>query len=687
MNPGHNDEFADAQLREDSRRNQAILDALPAQIAVVDQKGTLITVNKAWARFAATNGKPNPTHFDVGANFLDVVKSANSPYGEEKTSVYSGLRGVLDGAIPHFSLECHVHYQSEQQWFKLLASRITETSSEIVVSQMDITRQKQLEEQLRESDVENSKLAAIIEYADDAIISLTLQGIIIGWNQGAERLYGYAAEEMVGHSILILHPLEKHDEYKSLMHRAKTGERVIGFTTVRKRKDGVLIDVSLSVAGIEVQSGNVTGVSMISHDISKIKRLEEQFRQSQKMEALGTLAGGIAHDMNNLLTIGIGYSDMLIRRLSATDPMRELLAEIHTAGERGAALTRQLLAFSRKQVLEPKVVDLNDIVINTESMLRRLIGEDVVMKSDLGAALKSVRVDPGQIQQVLINLVVNARDAMPRGGRLEIKTANVTLDDSFCRANPDVKPGGYTMLTVTDSGTGMDEATKTHIFEPFFTTKELGMGTGLGMAVVHGIVTQSDGHIEIDSYIGRGTTIKVFLPQVNESISWKKPISKIRPLPTGNETLLLVEDDNAVRTIALHILRSCGYTLLEASNGFEAIKIVQKHVGPIDLVVSDVVMPHLSGRQLAERLEAIRPGLKILFVSGYTDDSVVRHGVIADDVAFLQKPFTPTMLAQKVREVLDDAKLHTPANLPPEPFDVVQEASEESFPASDSPAY
>jgi two-component system, cell cycle sensor histidine kinase and response regulator CckA len=510
----------------------------------------------------------------------------------------------------------------------------------------DITERKRAEEQ-------NATLAAIIEYADDAIVSLTLNGIVISWNHGAERLYGYSAEEMIGRPIILLHPPEKYEEYHSIMARAKRGDRVAAFDTVRRRKDGMSIPVSLSASAIEVQSGHVTGTTKISHDISKIKRLEEQFRQAQKMEAVGTLAGGVAHDFNNLLTVINGYSEILISRLGPDDPMQELLVEIHKAGERAVTLTRQLLAFSRQQILEPKVLDLNAVVTDTENMLRRLIGEDIILTTVLDPALQPVKVDPGQIEQVLMNLAVNARDAMPQGGRLNVETRNVILDEAYRQTRPAVRPGAYSMLAVTDAGTGMDEATKARIFEPFFTTKVSGKGTGLGLAVVHGVVNQSGGHIEVESELGRGTAFKVYFPQVKEALTSPKLGAGTRTMPTATETLLLVEDDDAVRAIAGHVLRSCGYTLLEANDGREAIRVAREHDGPIHLVVSDVVMPHLGGRLMAEGLEGVRPGLKMLFMSGYTDDAVIRHGILGDEVAFLQKPFTPTALAQKVREVLD----------------------------------
>jgi len=502
---------------------------------------------------------------------------------------------------------------------------------------------------------ESAALAAIIEYADDAIVSLTLNGIVTSWNQGAERLYGYTADEMIGHAIFVLHPPEKYDEYYGIMGRAHKGERVAAFDTLRLRKDGSLVPVSLSASAIEVQPGRVTGTTSVSHDISHIKGLEEQLRQAQKMEAVGRLAAGVAHDFNNLLTVISGYSEILISRLTPDDPVRVMVSEIHTAGQRAGTLTRQLLAFSRQQVLDPKVLDLNSVVANTESMLRRLIGEDVILTTVLDPALKPVKVDPGQIQQVLMNLAVNARDAMPQGGRLTVETCNATLDEAYCQTHPDVAPGPYSLLAFTDTGTGMDEETEARIFDPFFTTKDLGRGTGLGLAVVHGVVKQSGGHIEVYSELARGTAFKVYFPHAEGALaSTRRDAFEI--MPTGDETLLLVEDDDGVRALARHVLQSLGYNLLEASDGREALRLAQSHGGPIHLVVSDVVMPHLGGRELAEKLDGVRPGLRVLFLSGYTDDAVIRHGILEADVAFLQKPFTPSALAEKVRAVLNETR-------------------------------
>jgi PAS domain S-box-containing protein len=382
----------------------------------------------------------------------------------------------------------------------------------------------------------------------------------------------------------------------------------------------------------------------------------EQLRQSQKMEAVGQLAGGIAHDFNNLLTAITGYSELSLRRLQAEDPLHRNIQEIKKAGERAASLTRQLLAFSRKQVLQPKVLALNSIISDVEKMLRRLIGEDIELRTVLEPQLGSVKADPGQIEQVLLNLAVNARDAMPHGGKLTIETGNVYLDWEYAAQHIAVKPGHYVMVAVSDTGCGMDEKTQARIFEPFFTTKEAGKGTGLGLSTVYGIVKQSGGNIWVYSEVGQGTTFKVYLPRVDEGAEEYKRSAEPEEALQGTGVILLAEDEHMVRKLAREVLEMCGYKVLEAANGGDALLTCERHKEPIDLLVTDVIMPEMGGRELSSRLGQLRPEMKVLYMSGYTDNAIVHQGVLDEEANFIQKPFSPQTLASKVREVLGETK-------------------------------
>jgi len=384
-----------------------------------------------------------------------------------------------------------------------------------------------------------------------------------------------------------------------------------------------------------------------------LRQSEERLRQAQKMEAVGRLAGGVAHDFNNLLTVITSYSALLLEDLGLDDPKRDDVDQIRKAAEGAAALTRQLLAFSRQQVLQPKALDLKATVAGTEKLLKRLIGEDVRLTTFLAADLGVVKADPGQIEQIIINLAVNARDAMPTGGRLTIEASNVDMDEVYARGHAPARPGRYVLLALSDTGIGMDEQTKARIFEPFFTTKEPGKGTGLGLATVYGIVKQSGGFIWVYSELGHGTTFKVYLPRVDEPAEAAgAPTAAVEP-PRGTETVLVVEDAASVRMVTRQVLERYGYTVLEAPNGDTALHLAAKHHGPIHLLLTDVVMPGLSGRQLAEQLAQLRPDMKVLYASGYADRAIVHHGILESGIAYLPKPFTPETLGRRVRQVLD----------------------------------
>ena len=413
-------------------------------------------------------------------------------------------------------------------------------------------------------------------------------------------------------------------------------------------KDGRRVPVLLAVARLPDGTENIT----ITLDLTTQKRVEEQYRQAQKMEAMGRLAGGIAHDFNNVLSVILSYSDMILGDLRPDEPLRADIAEIKTAGLRATDLPRQLLAFSRQHGRETKVLNLNQSIAGMEKMLRRLLAADIELTLLPARGLWNVQADPGQIDQILMNLSVNAGDAMARGGKLTIETANVDLDEDYARAHHDVRAGSCVMLAVSDTGSGMDAQTQERMFEPFFTTKEKGKGTGLGLATVFGIVKQSGGHIWVYSEPGKGSTFKVYFPRVSGAAEVRTSDDPAPELEPGSGTVLLVDDDDQVRAVARNILRRNGYVVLEAQNGGEALLICEQYGAKIDLLLTDVVLPRMSGRQLAERLSPMRSQMKVLFMSGYTDDAIVQHGVLDSGVAYLQKPFTPSSLARRVRDVL-----------------------------------
>jgi PAS domain S-box-containing protein len=503
------------------------------------------------------------------------------------------------------------------------------------------------------------RIRLLLDSAVEAIYGIDLQGQCTFCNMACARFLGYAdPSRLIGKGMhaLIHHTRANGSPYPveecriNLAFRQGQGTHVDD--EVLWRADGTSFPAECWSNPIR-RDGQIVGAAVSFLDITDRKRLENQFHQAQKMEAVGQLAGGVAHDFNNLLTVINGYSDLLLQSLPPSDPSREFITEIHKAGERSAGLTRQLLAFSRQQILAPRVLDLNEVVTDTEKMLRRMIGEDMRLATKLEHGLWAVRADPGQVEQVLMNLAVNARDAMPRGGRMTIETRNVELDESYVWTHPDARPGPHVLLSVTDTGSGMPPEVKARLFEPFFTTKGPGQGTGLGLSTVYGIVRQSGGHIGVHSEIGVGTTFKVFLPRAEASAQGLKVHAGIRVPPRGKETILIAEDEDAVRALTRRVLVGCGYTVLEATDGANAVQIAAGHAGPIHLLITDVVMPGAGGRAVAEQLTEEHPGIRVLFMSGYTDDAVLRHGVLSERVNFLQKPFSPAALAFKVRHVLD----------------------------------
>ncbi|MGB3095798.1 MAG: PAS domain S-box protein [Candidatus Deferrimicrobiaceae bacterium] len=510
----------------------------------------------------------------------------------------------------------------------------------------DVTERKKSEETLL-------RLATAVEQSAEIILITDPSGAIEYVNPAFERITGYHRDEVLGKNPRLLKSgMQDHSFYEELWKTLTRGDVWSGVFQ-NLRKDGTLYEEEAVISPVRDASGEVINYVAVKRDVTNERRVEEQLRQAQKMEAVGRLAGGIAHDFNNLLTAITGYTDLLLMDLPEGELAHREVLEIRKAGDRAASLTRQLLAFSRRQVLQPKVLDLNQVVTDMEKLLRRLIGENIELVTSLSDDLGHVKADPGQIEQVIVNLAVNSRDAMPNGGRLILETSKMEIDESYANRHDPVLPGSYAILAVTDTGVGMDASTMARLFEPFFTTKEVGKGTGLGLATVYGIVKQSGGYVWAYSEVGRGTTFKVLLPGEEEVAELaEKEVAYLYP-SGGEETVLVVEDEKLVRDLVREILSQHRYKVLEASRGTEALEVSGRHKGPIHLLVSDVVMPGMTGPELARRLTALRPEMGVLFMSGYTDDAILHHGVLEHGAEFLQKPFKASALGAKVRKVLD----------------------------------
>ncbi|MBS1795085.1 MAG: PAS domain S-box protein [Acidobacteria bacterium] len=521
----------------------------------------------------------------------------------------------------------------------------------IVSNAFDITERKLTEAALRESEeryrilFDNNPLPMWVIDTE----TLAFQAV----NAAAVEHYGYSYEEFLGMTAADIRPPMAEAEFSDpadSLYRADLCKHI--------KKDGTIIDVEIT--SHELLFGGKCSRLILINDVTEqrwaeeaLRQSEEQLRQSQKLESVGRLAGGIAHDFNNMLTAINGYSDLILKSLAPDDPLRRNVEEIKKAGTRSAELTQQLLAFSRRQIMQAKVLDLNRVISDTIIMLQRLIGEDIQMITSLSPDVGLIEADPGQLSQVLLNLIVNARDAMPKGGSIVIETESLYIDDYYANHHINVKPGDYVMLAVSDTGIGMDEETRQQIFEPFFTTKEMGKGTGLGLSTVYGIVKQSGGNIWVYSEPGKGTTFKIYLPRVAAPPKPAENAAGKANLQRGSETILLVEDEETVRRLSREVLELCGYKVIEAENGIAALNLCEVYKGKIDLLMTDVVMPQMGGRELAETMSQIYPQIRVLFTSGYTDDAIFRHGIIDIGTNFIQKPFTFDALARKVRELFD----------------------------------
>jgi PAS domain S-box-containing protein len=632
-------------LRESEERFSSAFEFAPIGMTLVSLDGRLLKVNRTLC------GLLDYSEAELlNRTFFDVAQPA------ELEESRKNMRQLIAGESSLSQLEKHYHRKGGELITALLnVSLIRDARGEpdyFIAQIQDITERKRNEESLRllGSAVEQSTESIVIT---DAQIDLPGPRIIF-INPAYTKMTGYTAAEAIGKTPRILQGARTDKSVLSRLRKnLEDGEAFHG-EAVNYRKDGTEYDQEWQIAPIRNAAGIITNFVGVQRDITARKKLEGQLVQSQKMETVGKLAGGIAHEFNSILTAIIGQSELLLEDLPAGSPLTKNATEIIKASNRAATLTRQLLAYGRRQFLQPENLDLNQLISGMGGMLQNLIGAGVDAQIVPALDLREVKADAGQIEQVIVNLVMNARDAMPNGGKLTLETANVTVHAESVGRYPELKPGAYAMLAISDTGTGMSDAVKARLFEPFFTTKDVGQGTGLGLSTCYGIVKQSGGHISVYSELGRGTTFKIYLPQVEPPP--KIPVQRLDSpdLPRGTETILLVEDDPALRDMAAALLRRLGYAVLTAANGVEALSLKQQRdTGHVDLLLTDVVMPHMSGKELADRVRVLYPLTKILFTSAYTENAIIQQGVLDKGVALLQKPFTPSALAHKLREMLD----------------------------------
>jgi PAS domain S-box-containing protein len=652
-------ESANLQLQNQHAFLRQVLDINPGFICVKDQGGHFTLANQAVADA-------------YGVSVESLIGKSDADFGLPADQVERSRQDDLDvlssGREKIISEEAFTDAVGKVRWLQtvkwpLAAQR--EGQNQVLGVSVDITA---LREALQAVSVSEERFHQMISQVKDyALVMLDPDGLVVHWNDGAKRITGYAAEDILGRHFSCFYPVEDIQAVVPAKLLAKAIEQ--GSAEIERwhlKQDGSKFWAHVAITPVRDEAGQLIGFSELTRDLTAQQEseqdkalLEAQLRQAQKMEAVGRLAGGIAHDFNNLLTVISGFSEMLLASLKPKDPMQPAVEEIIKAADRASKLTQQLLAFSRKQVIQPIQLSLNDTVVNIEKMLRQLIGEDIWLESVLADDLALVKADRGQIDQVIMNLVVNARDAMPKGGRLFLRTENVVITPEQREPTGIVKPGRYVCLEVRDTGCGMDDATKARVFEPFFTTKEKGKGTGLGLATLYGIVKQSDGFVTVESELGRGASFRIYLPAVQAESQAKPETDGTHlikpPRITKQATILLVEDEIGIRQLFHELLVSCGYKVLTAPDGEEGFAVGNSYNGPIDLLVTDVVMPNLSGAEMAQRLLGKYPQLKVLYMSGHADDSIVHHGVLEPGIAFLSKPFKPQVLVDRVQQILTAA--------------------------------
>jgi PAS domain S-box-containing protein len=502
------------------------------------------------------------------------------------------------------------------------------------------------------ADEERSRLAAVVTSSLDAILAKRLDGTITDWNKGAERIYGYTAEEIIGKHVSILAPAELSQEVEHILETVKRGGSIGQHETTRVRKDGTLIQVSLSVSPIRDSSGTIVGASTVGRDITARMKMEAELRHAQKIEAVGQLAGGIAHEFNNYLGVILGYSELLSAEAAQNESVGKYVREIKTATQHAASLTRQLLAFSRKQLPEAQVLDLNPVIWESHNLLRRLVPANIEVVPVLATLVGRVKIDPAQLQHILVNLLVNARDAMPNGGKVFIESANAELDEAYASQHVGVRPGSYVRLSITDSGVGIKQEARAHLFEPFYTTKEPGKGTGLGLSTVYGMVKQAGGYIEVESAEKKGTSFHLYFPRVEDSQRGGEPGNGVPAGQTGAATILVVEDEAPLRRLLSLALERRNHKVLSAKHGAEAFEIFRHHANEIQVVVTDIMMPHMDGLELKQRITFMKPNVKFVFMSGYAEQVVEEHMGALKGCVFLEKPFLPEELTSKISDLL-----------------------------------
>ncbi len=647
--------LANETLKETQRAQQAILDNIPDLAWLKDENGRFIATNEPFGQACGI-----PPEELVGKTDYDVWprELAERYMADDREVIRSGrVKRVEEPLIDKFG---------QQIWIDTVKSPIVNDRGEIIGTTgiaRDISEKKKVEEILRRSrdelerlirerTTEIRRLAMAVEQEAEAVVIADIDGTIRYVNPAFERMTGHARDEVLGQNPRLLKS-GKHDKaFYEAMWKTLAGGAVWSGRFTNRRKDGTLYETETTISPIRDDDDRIVNYVATSRDITREIQLEQQFQQAQKMEAVGRLAGGIAHDFNNLLTSILGYGRLIADELGEGNPMRTDVEEIIRAGDRAAALTKQLLAFSRKQMIQARPINLNAVVMDLDKLLRRTLGEDIELVTAIESGSVCIEADQGLIEQALMNLAVNARDAMQKGGTLTVETAALTFDDTVSPRHPGMPPGRYVMLSVRDTGTGMTEEVRQHCFEPFFTTKEMGKGTGLGLSIVYSVVKQFNGFMEIESAPGAGTLIRIYFPAI-EAADYKPAVREGTILPRGTETVLVVEDEDTVRRLTLRMLESLGYETLEARHGGEAILICERHKTPIHLVLTDVVMPHIGGRDLVDRLLQIRSDFKVLYMSGFTDTSFVDRGIGEQSAPLMLKPFTQETLATKVRQVLD----------------------------------